>query len=263
MCNKIRDLDLGGGAVEDVVIIDPLSNSSFYGTNDDGVPVAAKKDSAGRYHLEGDIMVATPTMIRSKLKLLSNLLPSDKNIQYIFVAPLPRYVSDPCCGSADHCTNFTEKSFRGEMIGGIEAIEEAIKRFAREEGIKATVLNPVKVLCAGDPFSDLAAVADQWQPGDPVHLKPEGYQKMAEAIVGAAVNEEEASEAGSLAKRSKLECTVVKLQGDQAKRSTFITPGWSSGQLPASAPHPRGRGMRGGWRGRFWRPYRAPRRGKW
>jgi len=81
MVDKIRDLDLGGGAVEDVVVLDPLSNSSFFGTNEDGVPTAAKKDSAGNYHLEGDVMVATPAMTRSKLLSLSIYMFSRKSTQ--------------------------------------------------------------------------------------------------------------------------------------------------------------------------------------
>jgi len=267
LCDKIRDLDLGGGGVEDVVIIDPLSNSSFFGTDSDGVPVAAKKDGAGKYHLEGDVMVATPAMIRSKLKLLSNRLPSDKNIQYIVIAPTPRYVSDPCCENIEHCTNFAEKTFRPEIRSGIEAIEDTIRVFTKEEGLKATVLNPIKILFPDeDSFSDGTAAAEMWQPADPVHLRLEGYAKVAEAIAGAAVCEEEASETGSLAKRAKLECTVVKTKQENASRVPCIKPGWSSGLLPGPPGPPAappGRGSRGGWRGRFQRPYAAPRRGRW
>jgi len=258
LCNKIRDTNLGEGG-EDVVILDPLSNSAFFGTGEDAVPVAAKKDGAGKYHLEGDIMVATPAMARSKLKLLSNLLPSDKNIHYIVVAPTPRYFSDPCCGQAEHCTNFSERGFMKEILGGIEAIEEVLKNFVREEGLNATVLNPAKILGIEDTVSDPTTAADQWQPGDPVHLRAENYRRMAEAVVEAVMTPDDTSEAGSLAKRARLECTVVKAGGESNRPVSFITPGWSSGQLPVKPPlhSVRGRGGGGGWRGRFWRPPKA------
>jgi len=270
MCNKIRDLDVGEGGIDDVVVIDLLSNSSFFGTSEDGVPEIAKKDGAGKYHIEGDIMVATPAMARAKLKLLSNLLPSDKNIQYILIAPTPRYISDPCCGSALHCTNFAEKGYRGEILNGLEAIEEVIKNFANDEGIRATVFNPAKVLGISGPSTDFSAAGDLWQPGDPVHLKPECYQRMAEVTAEAALNLETASDNGSLAKRARLECTVVKSREENKNSSVFITPGWSSGMLPQHRQptpplRPRG-GNRGGWRGRFQRPhghYSAPRGGRW
>jgi hypothetical protein len=45
----------------DTVVIDPMSNSAFLGTDDDGLPTPAEKsDEDGRYHLFGDLQLALP-----------------------------------------------------------------------------------------------------------------------------------------------------------------------------------------------------------
>jgi hypothetical protein len=45
----------------DTVVIDPMSNSAFLGTDEDVLPIPAEKsEEDGRYHLVGDLQLAPP-----------------------------------------------------------------------------------------------------------------------------------------------------------------------------------------------------------
>jgi hypothetical protein len=49
----------------DTVVIDPMSNSAFLGTDEDGLPIPAEKsEEDGRYHLVGDLQLAPPLCIQ-------------------------------------------------------------------------------------------------------------------------------------------------------------------------------------------------------
>ncbi len=46
-----------------MIVINPMSNSVFPGTDDDGLPIpAAKSDEDGWYHLLGDLPASPPPL---------------------------------------------------------------------------------------------------------------------------------------------------------------------------------------------------------
>ncbi len=56
LCDTLRKLNL---TEKDTVVIDPMSNSAFLGTDEDGLPIpAAKSVEDGQYHLEGDLQLS-------------------------------------------------------------------------------------------------------------------------------------------------------------------------------------------------------------
>ncbi len=58
LCQTLEKLNL---TEIDTVVIDPMSNSAYLGTDEDGLPIPAEKsDEDGRYHLYGDLQLAPP-----------------------------------------------------------------------------------------------------------------------------------------------------------------------------------------------------------
>jgi hypothetical protein len=53
----------------DTVVNDPMSNSAFLGTDEDGLPIPAEKsEEDGRYHLIGDLQLAPPSAFKNCMK---------------------------------------------------------------------------------------------------------------------------------------------------------------------------------------------------
>ncbi len=62
LCETLEKLNI---TEIDRVVIDPMSNSAYLGTDEDELPIPAKKsDEDGRYHLFGDLQLAP--LLRSK-----------------------------------------------------------------------------------------------------------------------------------------------------------------------------------------------------
>ncbi len=72
LCETLEKLNL---TEFDTVVIDPMSNSAYVGTDEDGLPIPAEKsDEDGRYHLYGDLQLAPPSAFKNCLKQMEKVL---------------------------------------------------------------------------------------------------------------------------------------------------------------------------------------------
>jgi hypothetical protein len=72
LCETLEKLNL---TEIDTVVIDPMSNSAYLGTDEDGLPIHAEKsDEDGRYHLFGDLQLAPPSAFKNCLKHMEKML---------------------------------------------------------------------------------------------------------------------------------------------------------------------------------------------
>jgi hypothetical protein len=89
LCETLEKLNL---TEFDTVVIDPMSNSAYLGTDQDGLPIPPEKsDKDGRYHLYGDLQLAPPAAFKNCLKHMEKMLAYVGNAKVVFVIPLPRY----------------------------------------------------------------------------------------------------------------------------------------------------------------------------
>jgi hypothetical protein len=52
-----------------------MSNSTYMGTDEDGLPIPAEKSNEdGKYHLVGDLQLAPPSAFKSNLKQIEKIL---------------------------------------------------------------------------------------------------------------------------------------------------------------------------------------------
>jgi hypothetical protein len=61
----------------------------------------------GKYHVDGQLKLASAKQIRKILQKFLPVLQLLKKSRKIILVPLPRYVCMPCCQAVDHCTNRT------------------------------------------------------------------------------------------------------------------------------------------------------------
>ncbi len=74
-----------------VVDTSQMSNSAYLGTDEDGLPIPAKKsDEDGRYHLLGDLQLAPPSAFKNCMKNMEKMLAFVGGAKVVFTIPLPR-----------------------------------------------------------------------------------------------------------------------------------------------------------------------------
>jgi hypothetical protein len=248
LCETLEKLNL---TEFDTVVIDPMSNSAYLGTDEDGLPIPAEKsDEDGRYHLYGDLQLAPPSAFKNALKNMEKLLAYVGNAKVVFVIPLPRYVLSGCCADTEHVSNRLSGELAAEFAGAEKCLRDAADM--GEKTGKARLLNILSFFgsCESLP-QDLTTVdgASIWA-GDGVHLTSNASRVAARKLMAdLAAGGEEGEPAN---KRSRLE-SIVPAPAPAKKRSAATghppatpprpvpppTPLWLSGQLP---PSQRGRG---------------------
>jgi hypothetical protein len=72
LCEILEKLNL---TEIDTVVIDPMLNSAYLGTDEDELPIPAEKsDEDGRYHLLGDLQLAPPSAFKNCMKNIEKML---------------------------------------------------------------------------------------------------------------------------------------------------------------------------------------------
>jgi hypothetical protein len=141
VCAKITSL-----TESDVVVFDPLSNSAFCGTDDEGAPKTITKDQTGRYHCEGHLSTITSQMCNIKLQLCVPINELIKKSQVLLLSPIPRYVTTRCCGDKNHLQNFESRSLPREQTAGLEMICDLLQGWGEDRKLNFELLDtPLKV----------------------------------------------------------------------------------------------------------------------
>jgi hypothetical protein len=98
---------------DDSLILDLLSNSSFMGTDEEGLPTPAIAGEGDTYHIPGSLVTSPGPAIK---KILANCNRLGKLCvschQVTLVAPVPRYVTSRCCNNKSHVENYGEDTVR-------------------------------------------------------------------------------------------------------------------------------------------------------
>ena len=124
---KILDMDIGNSITEDVIVLDLLSNLAYGGTDFDGCLQPVQKLGDGKWHIRGHVAPQTRSVIRAKLKHILGKLPVERNLLYILLVPIPRYLTESCCSDTSHCVNRNEPTLMSEVIASTKKYEELLK----------------------------------------------------------------------------------------------------------------------------------------
>ncbi len=248
LCEILEKLNL---TEIDTVVIDPMSNSAYLGTDEDGLPIPAEKsDEDGRYHLLGDLQLAPPSAFKNCLKNMEKMLAFVGGAKVVFIIPLPRYILAGCCKNTDHVSNRLSGELAAEFAGAEKCLLEAAAMGERTG--KARLINFLSFFGSGEsPPQDLTTVdgASIWA-GDGVHLTSNASRVASRKLMADLANGGEEGEPAN--KRARLE-SVMPAPAPAKKKAAAKgqpptspprpvpppAPLWLSGQLPSSQ---RGRG---------------------
>jgi hypothetical protein len=158
----------------DSIVLEILDNNAFFCAMEDGSVVLPAHGKDGKYHVTGDLKVATKQQTENLYKLAEPLLKWSPDTTKLLVLPMPRYVHPDlvCCKRDGHVTN------KGPgLLDEIKADLAGLKRTFRSTMFK----NKIKNVRLVDPVPICNfAVPEIF--ADPVHLTGDGYGVLAAAI---------------------------------------------------------------------------------
>jgi hypothetical protein len=238
---------------EDIIVIDPISNNTFCGTDKKGNPADPVKLD-GKWHLEGELNVRSKSYIKTCLSGLKFIFEEHPENKIICIMPIPRYLTGKCCGADGHITNFAEQNFDADLQLDLEMVEDMLMAWLQSHKGSSALIHYRSIADTPEaPLKELCVEGEaMWQTGDPVHCTNVTYTVLTKAVMSAV---EEPADTDSVSeepatKRRRLESVVVVREPPAIPNPTPVQKpqGWSSGVLPNRPT--RGRGLtapRGRW----------------
>jgi hypothetical protein len=161
------------GLSQPVLVFSALDNSYFQTGCTDGSIVANRRDEAGIYHVEGDLICGPA---ESAKRMFAQLVPVFKKFQEldkILLVPFPRYLWAACCMDDEHATNTRVEGYQEEQLSDLDACQRLWRGLAHRQGL----IN-FKICNTGRLLAD----AHLWT-GDPVHPGMEGYERVVRFVI--------------------------------------------------------------------------------
>ena len=143
------------------VVFQMHDNLLYMGRKIDGSTRQQFKDKMGRYHVEGDLVLAPKEVQANLYRLMKPILEAVGQKPFVVVTPMGRYVSSPCCENVEHVTNFREAEYGSNM--------------ERDNVRRAVVLGPA-------PLMAKMGVDCCWS-DDPVHPLSAVYTELAKLVM--------------------------------------------------------------------------------
>jgi hypothetical protein len=189
LTSKLAGLSING---DDRIVLDLLSNSAFMGTDPDGLPSPAFAGEDGTYHIPGSLSAALPQAIK---KILGNCEQigkacSNANLVVLVVAPIPRYITKKCCEDSSHMENYNCDDFEFEIVSGIETHKRLLESWSHEHSMNYILVDATELADPAEPILRNRTTREGiplWSNWDLVHLAPEAYWELADAVLTAGV----------------------------------------------------------------------------
>jgi hypothetical protein len=156
---------------DDIILIQALDNAAYYSQTEDGGDVPVQRCRDNKFHVEGDLGVASKERQQRLFCVIEPLLRLLDKLKVILVTPMPRWLYESCCDAVDHAVNRTEDGFEAKMRA---ALKEFRINFAFLKNFRLKVLDPCPCLPLVDDNGE-----DVWG-SDPVHPLPHGFRLLVD-----------------------------------------------------------------------------------
>jgi hypothetical protein len=247
------------------IIIAGLDESYYMAQYEEVHTSPARKDAAGHYHIDGDLIVAAKSAQMRMLNVLAPIWEQTEGTKTVIICPMVRYITEGCCDDSEHIPNRLDPGFHDKLKKELLAARNTMKEFFQTEGH-----NHCRVL---DPAVDISGKGgwEVWDKGDPTHPKPAVYDSLVAALCKAearidVTKRQGAAMPGPTPKRPRLASDGKKASGESGleagNRSRDLRG--RGGAVGGGGGNSRGggsigRGSGGGSRGRGWRGSRQNR----
>jgi hypothetical protein len=109
------------------VIVQAFNNSLYIVSSPSGEKKLPERDNLGKYHINGNLLVADKPCIKDLVHLLVPVLKMLGNGKKLFLTPLARYWVGPCCGDPTHHTNYRHPTYLPRLGDAIHALRDNIR----------------------------------------------------------------------------------------------------------------------------------------
>ena len=160
----------------DCLIIQGLENSAYFCLGEDGtlcLPTRSNEDM--KYHIIGELRVASSEQTLALLRLLQPLLAALPGCEKVVLSALPRYAhpDKPCCDNEEHLLGRGLELFE-KVLADLSQMKKHVRSFIFKEKLEGVrVIDPIPLCEATDP-SKFA---------DPVHLAKDAYSSLAKNLL--------------------------------------------------------------------------------
>ena len=166
MVRNIASLDLQ----PDCLIIQALDNSAYYCLQEDGtLSLPARSGVDGKFHVKGELRVASEEQTMALLRLLVPLIKAVPGATVLLVTCLPSYTNAPCCEDNTHMVG-RDPGTAARIVADLAQMKKHVRAFANRENLsQLKIVDPVQLL---DGINMAGHV-------NPVHFPEELYDKLA------------------------------------------------------------------------------------
>jgi hypothetical protein len=180
-CNSLADSIRRAIEQDDpvAVVLFTLDGSTFFAKKEDGSRMLPRKGDDGVYHVEGDLVVASPDTQSEHLDLMKPVFDAIGRKPGLVISPMPRYIIDGCCQNQEHVANRTSRNFRSDMQRQLDGYTKKIKNILFVQNRRN-----LRVMDSSYDSRHMAE-GDVWF-CDPVHPLDGIYRKIAAGVAKMA-----------------------------------------------------------------------------
>jgi hypothetical protein len=133
-----------------VIIVAGLDESYYLAQYEEVHTSPARKDAAGHYHIDGDLIVAAKAAQLRLLNILEPVWEQTEGTKKVVVGPMMRYITEGCCDDSNHIPNRKDPGFSEKLKKELLEARNVLKDYFQKEGHNhCRVLDPA-VDIAGD-----------------------------------------------------------------------------------------------------------------
>jgi len=168
-------------AADAPVVIYCLDNSSFCCADKDGQLSVISQQDDGQYHVIGEIVVVHEVTLAAAVTNLKRIILACGDRKVIIITPGPRYLSQPCCCAAGHCTHILIPESGLKMMADLARLHVFIQR--RLSSSTNCQVIPACDLLAGKKGASPEEALAAFSTWGTIHGSTASYTRMALALV--------------------------------------------------------------------------------
>jgi len=215
------------------VVLFCLDNSTYFCSAADGsmTPPVKSTDSANKYHIVGDLVIAPDRWVTMTIEKLNRLTAICTENPCFVLSPMPRYVVSPCCKDKAHVTNYDDADYLSVLMKELARFNNIV----RSTLVNARLVDTMELICGGKTTMEKVeqVILSGW-PKDPVHPNNHTYAKIALHLLEKLAEPSPGEPSGSLNRGTKR-----KREESAEARSSKVTSRssrWREWNQPQNAP---------------------------
>jgi hypothetical protein len=216
------------------VVLHLLDASYYYTKSPDGSRTLPQKMADGKYHVCGELVLASAETQNDHLQALKAILDVVGKRPCLVMSPIPRYVTEGCCADVRHVANRLDNGFRTELQRQLDSATKRIKNFLFNSNRRN-----MRVLDSTYDIRDLPN-EDIWFV-DPVHPIDPIYRRIAAGVIKKAATLKSHEDGRDLKRRrdDSSERNPRQPKPREAQSSRYGAQSWSDGRRGEFEQEPR------------------------